>query len=69
MARATKKRFFFALFCTECKDKLGKMMQNYKILVNTQNQNAKEMELRKYCPRCNKHQIHKTKQISRAQNK
>ncbi|NJP03883.1 50S ribosomal protein L33 [Candidatus Gracilibacteria bacterium] len=69
MARATKKRAFFALFCTECKENLGKYMFNYKILINTQNQNPKEFELKKFCSRCNKHQVHKTKQISRAQNK
>ncbi|MCF7812381.1 50S ribosomal protein L33 [Candidatus Gracilibacteria bacterium] len=68
MARATKKRAFFALYCTACQEKDGKRRENYKILINTQNQNPKEFQLRKYCPTCNKHQPHKTKQISRAQN-
>ncbi len=69
MARATKKRSFFSLFCTVCKEKDGKQRENYKILINTQNQNPKEFELRKFCPTCRKHNIHKAKQISRAQNK
>jgi len=69
MARATKKRAFFALWCTECQEKDGKRRENYKILINTQNQNPKELTFNKFCPFCRKHQIHKTKQISRAQNK
>jgi len=69
MARATKKRAFFSLFCTVCQENDGKRRENYKILINTQNQNPKEFTLRKYCPYCTKHQIHKTKQISRSQNK
>lgn len=69
MARATKKRAFFNLYCTECKEKEGKWVFNYKILLNTQNTNPKEFTVRKYCPRLNKHTVHKAKQISRAQNK
>ncbi len=69
MARATKKRSFFALYCTECMEKEGKRVENYKILLNTQNTNPKEFTARKYCPRLRKHTIHKAKQISRAQNK
>ncbi len=69
MARATKKRAFFSLYCTEVFEKLGKRMENYKILLNTQNTNPKEFEIRKFCPRLKKHTIHKAKQISRSQNK
>ena len=69
MARATKKRAFFALFCTKCKNEKNLRKENYKILINTQNQNPKELEFRKFCPTCRNHQIHKTKQISRSQNK
>jgi ribosomal protein L33 len=69
MARATKKRVFFALFCTECKEKLDKRIENYKILINTQNQNPKEFTARKFCKRHKGHAVHKTKQISRSQNK
>ncbi|MBT3349064.1 50S ribosomal protein L33 [bacterium] len=69
MARATKKRHFFALWCTECKERDDKRRENYKILINIQNQNPKEFELNKFCPFCRKHTTHKTKQISRAQNK
>ena len=69
MARSTKKRSFFALWCTECKERDDKRRENYKILINTQNQNAKELTFNKYCPTCKKHTEHKTKQISRAQNK
>lgn len=69
MARSTKKRAFFALFCKDCMEKDGKRLENYKILINTQNQNPKECEYNKFCPRCRKHTTHKTKQISRSQNK
>ena len=70
MARATKKRSFFSLFCTECKTKDNKRRENYKILINTQNQtDFKTLEYRKYCPFCRTHTVHKTKQISRSQNK
>lgn len=67
MARATKKRAFFALYCTECMEKDGKRVENYKILLNTHNTNPKEFTARKYCPRLNKHTIHKARQISRSQ--
>lgn len=69
MARATKKRAFFALFCTSCQEKDGKRRENYKILINTQNMNPKEFEKKKYCSHERVHTLHKTKQISRAQNK
>lgn len=69
MARPSrKKRAFFALYCTECHDKLGKRMENYKIMLNPTNTNPKEFTANKYCPRCQKHQSHKAKQISRSQN-
>lgn len=69
MARATKKRAFFALYCTECMEKEGKRVENYKILLNTQNTNPKEFTLKKFCPRLNKYTLHKARQISRSQNK
>lgn len=69
MARATKKRAFFALFCTVCKEKEGKRHENYKILLNTQNTNPKEFSVNKYCKHCRKSTPHKAKQISRSQNK
>ena len=69
MARATKKRAFFALFCVPCKQEDDKRRENYKILLNSQNTNPKEFSISKYCPHCRKHQAHKAKQISRSQNK
>ncbi|HEY5714683.1 MAG TPA: 50S ribosomal protein L33 [Candidatus Gracilibacteria bacterium] len=70
MARPSrKKRAFFALYCTECMESEGKRVENYIVMLNPQNTNPKEFEARKYCPRLNKHTIHKAKQISRAQNK
>ncbi len=69
MARATKKRAFFALWCTECKERDDKRRENYKILLNTQNTDVKQFTVNKYCPFCRKHTVHKTKQISRSQNK
>jgi len=69
MARATKKRAFFSLFCTECMEKEGKRRENYKILINTQTKNPKEFEVKKFCAHQKKHTLHKSKQISRSQNK
>ena len=69
MARATKKRAFFSLFCKECQEKEGKRRENYKILLNPQNTNPKEFEVRKFCSHHGGHAMHKTKQISRSQNK
>lgn len=69
MARATKKRAFFALWCTVCKENDDKRRENYKILLNTQNTEVKQFEVNKYCPHCRKATTHKTKQISRSQNK
>jgi len=69
MARATKKRSFFALYCVSCKEKDNKRHENYKILINTQNQNPKEFEVNKFCKFCRNKTPHKAKQISRSQNK
>ncbi len=69
MARATKKRAFFSLFCIECQEKDGKRHENYKVLLNTQNTNPKEFTTRKYCRYHGNYGMHKPKQISRAQNK
>ena len=69
MARATKKRSFFALFCAPCKENEGKRHENYKILLNTQNTEVKQFQINKFCKHCRKSTPHKTKQISRSQNK
>lgn len=46
------------LTCTEC------LSRNYS--TNKNKSNAKRIELRKFCPRCNKHTLHKeTKQEAR----
>jgi len=69
MRPSRKKRAFFALYCTEVFEKLGKRIENYKIMLNPQNTDPKDFSLKKYCPRLRKHTVHKTKQISRSQNK
>jgi ribosomal protein L33 len=70
MARPSrKKRAFFALYCTECMETLGKRVENYIIMLNPTNTNPKEFTARKYCKRLRKHTVHKAKQISRSQNK
>lgn len=70
MARPSrKKRAFFALYCTELYEQLGKRVENYKIMLNPTNTDVKAFTARKYCPRLNKHTIHKARQISRSQNK
>ena len=64
-----KKRAFFALYCTEIFEKVGKRVENYVVMLNPQNTNPKEFTARKYCPQLRKHTVHKAKQISRSQNK
>jgi len=70
MARPSrKKRAFFALYCTETLEKLGKRVENYKIMLNPTNTNPKEFQVMKYCSLLRKRTHHKAKQISRSQNK
>ena len=70
MARPSrKKRAFFALYCTEVLENLGKRVENYVVMLNPTNTNVKEFSARKYCPLLRKHTVHKAKQISRSQNK
>ena len=45
-------RMTFTLACPECKQR------NYTTYKNTRN-DPDRMELRKYCPRCRSHTIHK----------
>ncbi|MCB9809655.1 50S ribosomal protein L33 [Candidatus Peribacteria bacterium] len=69
MPRATKKRAFFSLYCTELQQETGKKVGNYTVLLNTQNIDVKSFEQKKYCPALRKHTIHKAQRISRTQNK
>ncbi|MBN1483146.1 MAG: 50S ribosomal protein L33 [Chloroflexia bacterium] len=45
-------RIVFTLACTECKE------HNYITQKNRRNDTAR-MELRKYCPRCRRHVLHR----------
>ncbi len=42
------------LICTECKEENYYTDKNKKL-------NPERIEMKKYCPRCNKHQIHREK--------
>ena len=45
-------RIIITLACTECRER------NYTSTKNRKNDPGR-LELKKYCPRCNKHQLHK----------
>ncbi|MFP4078340.1 MAG: 50S ribosomal protein L33 [Bacillota bacterium] len=47
-------RVEFTLQCTECKH------ENYRYTKNKQTQSGR-VEVKKYCPNCNKHTMHKEK--------
>ncbi len=49
---ANPKRALVTLACTECKER------NYSTSKNKKNQ-AERIEMNKFCPRCNKHTLHK----------
>ncbi len=51
-AKSKEKRKLFALECVECKER------NYWTVKNRDN-TKNRLELRKYCPRCRAHRIHR----------
>lgn len=52
MAKKGENRSRITLQCTECKE------QNYRTVKNKKN-TTERLELSKYCPRCQKHTMHK----------
>lgn len=62
MANSKKKeaRNYVALECTVCKSELGLSKENYFVEKNKAN-TPERLELKKYCPTCKKHTIHKEK--------
>jgi large subunit ribosomal protein L33 len=52
MAKAAENRPVITLACTECKDR------SYSTTKNKKN-DPNRIELRKYCPRCRKHTLHR----------
>ena len=52
MAKKGDTRLIIYLACNECKER------NYTTNKNKKN-DAQRLELRKYCPRCRTHQLHK----------
>ncbi|MBG7616990.1 MAG: 50S ribosomal protein L33 [Chloroflexi bacterium] len=52
MAKKTGARVIMYLACTECKER------TYTTTKNRRN-DTQRMELKKYCPRCRKHVLHK----------
>lgn len=62
MANSKKKeaRTNVALECSECKEKNGISRENYFVSKNKTN-TTERLELKKYCPTCKKHTLHKEK--------
>lgn len=61
MAKNKGTRILVTLECTECKTNLNKRSQGvsrYSTKKNRRN-NPNRLELKKFCPHCNMHQIHK----------
>jgi large subunit ribosomal protein L33 len=52
MARAAENRPVITLACTECKDR------SYSTTKNKKN-DPNRIELKKYCPRCRRHTLHR----------
>ena len=52
MAKKNLARTYITLACTECKER------NYSTSKNKRSQ-PDRIEISKYCPRCNKHTVHK----------
>lgn len=53
-------RSYYAFECTECKQRDGKSRENHFASINKNNDKDKK-ELKKYCPTCKKHTIHREK--------
>lgn len=61
MAKAKGVRLVITLECTECRtntDKRSPGVNRYATMKNRRNTTAR-LELKKYCPHCNRHTIHK----------
>lgn len=52
MAKKNENRSNISLKCTKCNE------INYRLEKNKQN-DPERMEIKKYCPRCNEHTVHK----------
>lgn len=50
-------RIIVLLECTKCKSR------NYSTTLNRVNQKEKKVELKKFCVKCKKHELHKTVKI------
>ena len=61
MAKNKGSRILVTLECTECKTNLNKRspgVSRYSTKKNRRN-NPNRLELKKFCPHCNTHQLHK----------
>jgi large subunit ribosomal protein L33 len=61
MAKNKGSRILVTLECTECKTNLNKRspgVSRYSTKKNRRN-NPNRLELKKFCPHCNMHQLHK----------
>jgi len=61
MAKSKGTRILVTLECTECKTNPNKRspgVSRYSTKKNRRN-NPNRLELKKYCPHCNMHQLHK----------
>jgi len=54
-------RILITLECTECRSNTNKRSNGVSRYITQKNRrnNPERMELKKYCPHCNKHTIHK----------
>ena len=61
MAKNKGTRILITLECTECRSNLNKRstgVSRYSTQKNRRN-NPERLELKKYCPNCNRHTLHK----------
>lgn len=61
MAKSKNNRISIALECIECRSNLNKRSQGISRYLTQKNRrnNSERLELKKYCPYCNRHIIHK----------
>jgi large subunit ribosomal protein L33 len=61
MAKNKGTRILITLECTECRSNLNKRSQGVSRYLTQKNRrnNPQRLELKKYCPHCNKTTIHK----------
>jgi large subunit ribosomal protein L33 len=61
MAKNKGTRILITLECTECRSNLNKRSSGVSRYLTQKNRrnNPQRLELKKYCPNCNRHTVHK----------